>query len=82
MKSGRDVWWHDTVEKAPVQHKPASFDSEHPLFSLAGIAAQQRWDEINGVLDTWYCGAYWRNGFHEDGVNSALAVGRAFGESL
>jgi uncharacterized protein len=47
---------------------------EHPLFSLAGIAAQQRWQEINGVNGTWYCGAWWRNGFHEDGVWSALRV--------
>ncbi|NCO46690.1 MAG: FAD-dependent oxidoreductase, partial [Vibrio sp.] len=29
---------------------------------------------VNGVNNTWYCGAYWRNGFHEDGVTSALDV--------
>ena len=33
-----------------------------------------RWGEINGVADTWFCGAYWHNGFHEDGVVSALRV--------
>jgi len=38
------------------------------------MAAQERWHEINGVADTWYCGAYWHNGFHEDGVVSALHV--------
>jgi hypothetical protein len=42
--------------------------------SLAGMAAQQRWSEINGEQNTWYCGAYWQNGFHEDGVVSALRV--------
>ena len=50
------------------------FQYDHPVFSLAGQAAQGRWDEINGVADTWYCGAYWHNGFHEDGVVSALRV--------
>lgn len=50
------------------------FRYDHPVFSLRGIAAQQRWGDINGVRDTWYCGAYWNNGFHEDGVSSALRV--------
>ncbi len=46
----------------------------HPVFSLAGMQAQQRWDEIAGAKRTWYCGAYWGSGFHEDGVKSALRV--------
>ncbi|MGV3590455.1 MAG: NAD(P)/FAD-dependent oxidoreductase [Gammaproteobacteria bacterium] len=56
------------------EHICAVCHYEHPLFTLDGIAAQQRWDEINGVLDTWFCGAWWRNGFHEDGVWSAQRV--------
>ena len=44
----------------------------HPTFTTAGVAAQQRQQEINGKQRTWYCGAYWRYGFHEDGVVSAL----------
>ncbi len=44
----------------------------HPLFTPAGAAAQQRHGEISGVRRTHYCGAYWRYGFHEDGVVSAL----------
>jgi predicted NAD/FAD-binding protein len=55
------------------------FQYDHPVFSLEGMAAQQRWQEINGVADTWYCGAYWHNGFHEDGVVSALRVANAIG---
>ena len=55
------------------------FTYEHPVFSLDGLAAQQRWEEISGVQNTWYCGAYWRNGFHEDGVVSALRVAEALG---
>lgn len=58
------------------------FSYSHPVFTLAGIAAQQRWHEINGTNHTWFCGAYWRNGFHEDGVTSALRVCEAFGETL
>ena len=50
------------------------FSYDHPVFSLKGMAAQQRWAEINGTNNTWYCGAYWHNGFHEDGVVSALRV--------
>lgn len=54
----------------------------HPLYTRKSLAAQERHGEISGVDRTHYCGAYWGNGFHEDGVNSALAVGRAFGVSL
>jgi predicted NAD/FAD-binding protein len=51
----------------------------HPVYTLAGFAAQARNGEISGVRRTWYCGAYWGWGFHEDGVNSALAVCRRLG---
>jgi predicted NAD/FAD-binding protein len=57
------------------------FTYDHPVFSLEGMAAQDRWEDINGVNNTWYCGAYWRNGFHEDGVVSALRVAEAIGSS-
>ncbi|MEM8563277.1 MAG: FAD-dependent oxidoreductase [Pseudomonadota bacterium] len=56
------------------------FNFDHPVFSLGGIAAQQRWQEINGQRNTWFCGAYWRNGFHEDGVVSALRVAEALNQ--
>lgn len=60
----------------------ARFTYAHPQFSLAAVAAQQRWAELDGLHHTHYCGAYWANGFHEDGVVSALRVAAAFGESL
>ncbi|MFN0303843.1 MAG: NAD(P)/FAD-dependent oxidoreductase [Burkholderiales bacterium] len=44
----------------------------HPLFTPAGVAAQARQHEINGPLNTYFCGAYWRSGFHEDGVVSTI----------
>ena len=52
------------------------FNYAHPMFTLAGMKAQERWNEINQG-PTWFCGAYWRNGFHEDGVHSARRVADA-----
>lgn len=49
---------------------------QHPLFTSESILAQNRWAEINGIRQTYFCGAYWGHGFHEDGVRSALAVYR------
>ncbi len=60
----------------------ARFQYAHPQYSLAGTAAQARWEELLGAQHSYYCGAYWANGFHEDGVVSALRVARAFGETL
>ncbi len=51
----------------------------HPIFTLAGLEAQKRHKELLGPQNTFYCGAYWRNGFHEDGVVSALRVCDALG---
>lgn len=53
----------------------------HPMFTLESIDAQARWGEISGINHTHFCGAYWRNGFHEDGVVSALRVAAALGET-
>lgn len=55
---------------------------EHPLFTVSSVNAQKRKNEISGKNNTFYCGAYWRNGFHEDGVVSALDVCESFGETL
>ena len=55
---------------------------EHPLFTIDGVNAQKRKREISGQNNTYYCGAYWHNGFHEDGVVSALDVCSQFGEVL
>jgi len=55
------------------------FNYAHPVFTLEGMAAQQRHHEISGANHTHFAGAYWFNGFHEDGVNSALRVCKALG---
>jgi len=54
----------------------------HPLYTREGVAAQARHAEISGQRQTYYCGAYWRFGFHEDGVVSALEVCKQFGMAL
>ena len=54
----------------------------HPVYNPTSLAARNRHEEINGVKRTYFCGAYWGYGFHEDGVNSALVVGKHFGKSL
>ena len=51
----------------------ATIPYAHPVFTPAGVAAQRRWAEISRDR-TFYCGAYWGYGFHEDGVVSALRV--------
>jgi len=56
------------------------FNYAHPQFTVDGVKAQRRWEEINGVNSTWFCGAYWHNGFHEDGLSSGLRVAEAIAE--
>jgi len=56
------------IDPAKVLRK---FTYYHPVYLPAGVAAQKRRAEVSGVNRTFYCGAYWRYGFHEDGVVSA-----------
>lgn len=58
------------------------YSYSHPVFNRASIAAQQNWHQISGKRNTHFCGAYWRNGFHEDGVVSGLKVAAALGEEF
>lgn len=66
----------DRVDPSKVLYRTTY---HHPVYTAEAIAAQRRVDEISGVRQTYYCGAYWRYGFHEDGVVSALAVARKLG---
>ncbi|HTP40183.1 MAG TPA: FAD-dependent oxidoreductase [Steroidobacteraceae bacterium] len=54
----------------------------HPVFTASAVAAQARRAAIDGVRNTYYCGAYWRYGFHEDGVVSALDALAHFRQDL
>lgn len=51
----------------------------HPVYTHASVAAQKRRAEIQGHRRTWFAGAYWGWGFHEDGMRSAVDVARALG---
>lgn len=59
-----------------------STEYDHPIFDIGTIDAQARHREVCTGNRTAYCGAYWRNGFHEDGVHSALSALRYFEEDL
>ena len=55
------------------------FRYSHPAYTREALQAQARWEQISGRRHLHYCGAYWFNGFHEDGVRSALRVCRSLG---
>ncbi len=52
---------------------------QHPVYTQAAVEAQRRRAEIQGVNRTWFAGAYWGWGFHEDGMRSAVDVAHALG---
>ena len=51
----------------------------HPVFDRAALEAQPKIKAIQGQRNTWFCGAYLRNGFHEDGYSSAVDVAQDMG---
>jgi predicted NAD/FAD-binding protein len=69
----------DRIDPAKIIRQ---FVYHHPVYTPESLLARRRHAEISGVNRTSFCGAYWGYGFHEDGVNSALAVCRAFGKGL
>ena len=54
----------------------------HPVYDPNSLSARRKQNELNGKNRTYFCGAYWGYGFHEDGVNSALSVCKHFGKTL
>ena len=55
---------------------------EHPIFTRETLAAQAQLPTIQGQRNSWFCGAYTRYGFHEDGLLSAVTVARAMGVTI
>jgi predicted NAD/FAD-binding protein len=55
------------------------FSYAHPVYNHSTLASQQQRSLINGVNRSYFCGAYWYNGFHEDGVRSAVDVAEMLG---
>lgn len=70
---------HEDIDAAKVLGR---YDYAHPVFDAAAMAAQRRRPEIQGARGTFFAGAYWEYGFHEDGVRSALDVCHHFGVTL
>jgi predicted NAD/FAD-binding protein len=62
---------NDTIDEKKIIRE---MDVMHPYFDGSALKAQDRWSEISGVDKIHYCGAYWKWGFHEDGLWSAQRV--------
>ena len=60
-------------------HFVKSFEYDHPVFDNAALDAQKKLWQLQGINRTWFCGAYFGHGFHEDGLQSGLAVGEQLG---
>ncbi|MEO1086633.1 MAG: FAD-dependent oxidoreductase, partial [Acidobacteriota bacterium] len=65
----------DRLDPRAIQH---AVDLDHPQFGAGSAAAKERWSEISRG-STFYCGAYWGFGFHEDGAASGVRVAEALG---
>ncbi len=57
----------------------AQFEYEHPIFDEEAVAAQKEFDKIQGLENLYFCGAYLRYGFHEDGLLSAINISNKLG---
>ncbi len=57
----------------------ARMEYAHPVLDPAAARAKGHHGEINGRRRTWFVGAYWADGFHEDGVRSAVDTCRTMG---
>lgn len=66
----------------PERHIVRELEYMHPIYSKEAVQSQKRIAAASGERNTYFCGAYLGNGFHEDGVNSALEVARDFGLGL
>jgi predicted NAD/FAD-binding protein len=58
----------------------ARFDYDHPMFDSGALAAQPELWSLQGRNRTWFCGSYFGFGFHEDALQSGLAVAEELGE--
>ncbi len=66
----------------PPRGEIAAFDDTHPMYSFESMNTQNALPSLNGRHRSWFCGAYFGYGFHEDGIRSAVQVTRQFGWDL
>ena len=57
-----------------------TFHYAHPIFDTDAVAAQRSLWDLQGVRRTWFCGAYFGSGFHEDGLQAGLAAAEDAGQ--
>lgn len=72
-----------TLNSAKTIRDDLIYDSEtfhHPVYDLGALAAQKTIAAMNGARNTWFCGAWMKNGFHEDGISSAWDVAAAMAQ--
>ena len=67
------------LQEPPPEHLLRTEVYEHPIFDSAAMRAQQALWTLQGRRRTWFCGAYFGSGFHEDGLQAGLAVAEALG---
>lgn len=81
LETERDyfVTLNPVIEPDP-QRVERTFDYMHPMFDTAALEAQHHLWDLQGVRNTWFCGAYFGSGFHEDGLQSGLAVAEQLGD--
>ena len=93
-QAGGVTYWMNQLQSLPGRplmvtlnpvHAPdpdlvvGQYDYEHPLFTAAGLAAQQELWSLQGRRGVWFCGAWFGSGFHEDGLQAGLAVAEQLG---
>ncbi len=66
----------------PKNHVIKEINYTHPQYSFEAFKSQEELPKLNGEQNTFFCGAYFGFGFHEDGVKSGLSVGKNFGVTL
>ncbi|HEX2584516.1 MAG TPA: FAD-dependent oxidoreductase, partial [Steroidobacteraceae bacterium] len=69
----------DDIDPAKVMGR---YTYDHPVYTPQAVAAQKQHSMLNGQQRSFYCGAYWRSGFHEDGVVSALNMLKDFARCI
>lgn len=79
---GKKEYFVSLNETSKLDNVIEKISYEHPQFDANAIEMQSRRDEINGENHTYYAGAYWRYGFHEDGLWSANTIAQRFGCAL
>jgi predicted NAD/FAD-binding protein len=82
LKTRRELFLTlNPIREIAPERTISTFAYTHPLFDAAALAAQQQLWRLQGQRSTWFCGSYFGYGFHEDAVQSGLAVAEALGEA-